>query len=144
MCPTKLTVAPAGFHRSTAAPPTSSTPLQRRLPAAVLLSQGEWRSPKGEDYPDLRLHTDVHIYDSNNGIRAWLPLCNPNPNRVKAKKRVTGVANITVYRSSPPPCVGGKKPHRSTAHDKSKEPNRSSSDLRKEEEWVRIWPNPKT
>ena len=86
-------------------------------------------------------YTERYTYDPNNGTRARLPVCNPNPNRIKAKKRVTGVADITVYRSSPPPCVGGKKPHRSTAHDKSKEPNRSSSDLRKEEEWH---PNPKT
>ena len=51
-------------------------------------------------------HREVHIYDPNKGIRDRLQLCNPNPNRVKAKKRVTGVADITVYRSSPPPCVG--------------------------------------
>ena len=42
-------------------------------------------------------------YDPNNGIRARLQVCNPNPNRVKAKRKRD---RLTVYRSSPPPRMG--------------------------------------
>ena len=43
---------------------------------------------------DLRLHRKVH-YDSNNGTRDRLPVCNPNPNRVKETKKGPGVADVT-------------------------------------------------
>ena len=52
-------------------------------------------------------HRKVHI-DTNNGTRARLQVCNPNPNRVKEKEKGPGVADVTGTRSPPPP-RGGKK-----------------------------------
>ena len=52
------------------------------------------RCPRGHDAIVQRESTGYtqryQSYDPNNGIRARLPLCNPNPNRVKAKKRDRG------------------------------------------------------
>ena len=55
-------------------------------PASMLLCRKEKR--KGA-YPILRLQRYIHI-DPNIGIKARLQVCNPNPNRVKAKERETG------------------------------------------------------
>jgi len=105
MCPATAVVplqvytGPPSRHRAGAAPTPAST---------LLLCRNSERREGSS--PDLRVtHTEVLIIDPNNGTRARLPLCNPNPNRVKEKRSKTGVADVTDYRSPPPP--HGEKCH---------------------------------
>ena len=67
--------------------------------------------------PRIYGYTEV-IYDTNIGTRARLPVCNPNPNRVKAKRKRDRGGGRHCLPVTTATARGGKKPHRSTAHDK--------------------------
>ena len=86
-----------------------------------------------------------------------MPLCNPNPNRVKEKGKGPGVADVTGTPVTTATAWGKEAASFDGARQRT-EKIKSSSDLtrkrvlpnsnpnshEKEEEWVRIWPNPKT
>ena len=105
----RVTTGPPSLHQrhwTSPAPRWASSTLQhRRLPATVHLPRRQGEAYRIYGYT----HRGTHIYDPNNGTRARLPLCNPNPNRVKEKRSKTGVADVTDYRSPPPP--RGEKCH---------------------------------
>ena len=110
MCPPTTSSPPAGHHRSTTVPlrtpPSQSYRSTGVYPLWYIYGEG-----KDEVFPGSTGYTQrgTHTIDSNNGTRARLPLCNPNPNRVKEKRSKTGVADVTDYRSPPPP--RGEKCH---------------------------------
>ena len=97
-CPTTTAVSSVGSPRSS---PASldfiSTALEAYYTAAPVSARLQSRcaeKPKAEVYPVLRLHIEV-IYDPNIGTRDRLPVCNPNPNRVKETEKGPGVADVT-------------------------------------------------
>ena len=153
-CPTTPPSPLQGLHRSTAAPPDRCLATEPELPptpASTLLLCRNSERREGSS-PDLRVtHTEILIIDSNNGIRARLPLCNPNPNRVKETKKRPRVAEVTNCRSCRTDVFAGarqeNKIHSDQRRDRTlgsrsrtltQEQNRSNSDLRKERSSLRI------
>jgi len=144
---------PRGLHRAGAV--STLDAYYAAAPASTLLLRRN-RERRG-GLPNPRLHTEVHTNDSNIGTRARLPLCNPNPNRVKAKlQRDRGggryclpVTTATAWGKEAAPFDGARQRTEKikSSSDLTRKrvlPNSNPNSREKEEEWVRIWPNPKT
>ena len=105
-CPTTA-VASAGHGNTTGSPPrlltgraehrrsARTTPSQSCLYTGRLLRRGtgNYAAAASQQRKARRLtestvtHRGTHSFDPNIGTRARLPVCNPNPNRVKEKRR---------------------------------------------------------
>ena len=99
ICPTTAVASLQGHHRTAVSPPapldftaTSLDVFYTAAPASTRCGASTEKTRRG--LPDLRLHRGTH-YDSNNGIRARLPLCDSNPNRVKETEKGPRVAEVT-------------------------------------------------
>ena len=113
---------PSHHCRVTTGPPSRHLAGAAPTPASTLLLCRNSERREGSSL-DLRVtHTEVLIIDPNNGTRARLPLCNPNPNRVKEERKRDRGGGRHCLPVTTATAGGGRWPHRCStlAHGKNR------------------------
>ena len=109
-----MTSSPPAGHHWTTAVPLRTPPSQSYRSTGVYPLWYIYGEDKDEVFPRSMGYTQrgTHTNDSNNGIRARLPLCNPNPNWVKAKLKRDQGGGCYCLPVTTATAWGGKEEHR--------------------------------